>query len=111
MFEGLDLILKSLFSLLFMEKKSQQLEGKYHRTTTLGIGDDISVQNGALPSSMICLTGDTIRRIDIVSSCFEKKNNNCCETKFVKMPFVYYLQIYKSTSGYSAAWTSWHQCG
>ena len=41
----------------------------------------------------ICLTGDTIRRIDIVSRCFENINNNCCETKFVKMPFVYYLQI------------------
>ena len=44
----------------------------------------------------ICLTGNTIRRIDIESRCFENKNNNCCETKFVKMPFVYYyLQIYK----------------
>ena len=30
---------------------------------------------------------------DIVSRCFENKNNNCCETKFVKMTFVYYLQI------------------
>ena len=46
--------------------------------------------------SKICLTGDTNRRIDTVSRCFENKNNNCCETKFVKMPFVYYLQIYKS---------------
>ena len=43
---------------------------------------------------MICLTGDTISRINIVSRCFENKNNNCCETKFVKMPFVYYLQIH-----------------
>ena len=41
----------------------------------------------------ICLTGDTIRRIDIVSRCFENINNNCCETKFVKMPFVYYYKL------------------
>ena len=32
----------------------------------------------------ICLTGDTIRRIDIVSRCFENKNNNCCEAKLCK---------------------------
>ena len=32
----------------------------------------------------ICLTGDTIRRIDIVSRCFENKNNNCCEAKHCK---------------------------
>ena len=44
----------------------------------------------------ICLTGDTICRIDIVSRCFticqidivsrcfEIKNNNCCETKLQK---------------------------
>ena len=38
----------------------------------------------------ICLTGDTIRQIDIVSRCFEDKNNNFCETKLVKMLFVYY---------------------
>ena len=43
-------------------------------------------------NTKICLTGDTIRRIDIVSRCLENKNNNCCETKFVKMPFVNYLQ-------------------
>ena len=29
--------------------------------------------------------------------------------KFAKMQFVYYLQIYKSISCYSAAWTSWEQ--
>ena len=28
-----------------------------------------------------------------------------------KMLFIYYLQNYKSISGYSAAWTSWHQGG
>ena len=47
------------------------------------------------------VTGDTIRRIDIVSRCFENKNDNCCETKISKiskMPFVYYLQIYESIS-------------
>ena len=27
---------------------------------------------------------DTIRQIDIVSRCFENKNNNCCETKLCK---------------------------
>ena len=32
----------------------------------------------------ICLTGDAIRRIDIVSRCFENKNNNCCEIKLGK---------------------------
>ena len=32
----------------------------------------------------ICLTEDTICRIDIVSRCFENKNNNCCETKLCK---------------------------
>ena len=32
----------------------------------------------------ICLNGDTIRRIDIVSRCFENKNNNCYETKIFK---------------------------
>ena len=37
----------------------------------------------------ICLTEDKICQIDIVSRCFENKNNNCCEPKFVKMPFVY----------------------
>ena len=30
-----------------------------------------------LIQAKICLTGDTIRRIDIVSRCFENKNNNC----------------------------------
>ena len=58
----------------------------------------------------ICLTGNTIRRIDIVSRCLEKKHNNCCETKFIKMPFIYYLQN-KSISGYSSAWIFWHQGG
>ena len=27
------------------------------------------------------------------------------------MPFVYYLQINKSISGFSVAWASWHQGG
>ena len=56
--------------------------------------------------SKTCLIEDRIHRIDIVSRGFENKNNNFCETKFSKMPFVYYLQIYKSISGYSADWTS-----
>ena len=32
----------------------------------------------------LCLTRDTIHRIDIISRCFENKNNNCCETNFCK---------------------------
>ena len=32
----------------------------------------------------ICLTGDTIHWIDIVSECFENKNNNCCEINIYK---------------------------
>ena len=32
----------------------------------------------------ICLTGDTIRQIDIVSRYFENKYNNYCETKLFK---------------------------
>ena len=39
---------------------------------------------GSKTEAKICLTGDTIRRIDIVSRCFENKNNNCCETKLCK---------------------------
>ena len=53
--------------------------------------------------------GSQFVTLDIVSRCFENKNNNCCETKFfLKMPFVYY---YKSILGYSAAWMSWQQGG
>ena len=47
--------------------------------------------------SKICLTGDTIRRIDIVSKCFENKNNNCCETKFCKNA-ICLLPIHKFTN-------------
>ena len=39
---------------------------------------------GSKTEAKICLTRDTIHRIDIVSRCFENKNNNCCETKLCK---------------------------
>ena len=35
-----------------------------------------------------------------------KKTTIVVKQKFSKMPFLYYLQIYKSISGYSAAWIS-----
>ena len=46
--------------------------------------------------SKICLTGDTIRQIDIASRCFENKKKNCCETKFCKnaICLLFTLQIH-----------------
>ena len=39
----------------------------------------------------ISLIGDTIRQIDIISRCFEKKNNNCCEIKLCKNAICFLL--------------------
>ena len=60
--------------------------------------------------SKICLTRDTIRWINIVSRCFQNKNNNWCETKICKNA-ICLLCIYKSISGYSMAWTMGQQDG
>ena len=46
---------------------------------------------------------------DIVSRCFEKKTIIVEKQNLAKMPFVYYLQIYKSISDNTTAWTSWQQ--
>ena len=53
--------------------------------------------------AQICLTRDTIRRMDIVSRCFENKNNHCCETKNTNLTNPY--------SGHPIARTSQPQCG
>ena len=45
----------------------------------------------------------------IVSRCFENKTIIVEKQNLAKMPFVYYLQIYKSISDNSAAWMSWQQ--
>ena len=85
-----------------MEEFFQQ--GDKEREACLDISPMCDRFNATIEKSQVCCqkkraqktisSSDTFRRIDIVSRCFENKNNNCCEKKFVKMTFVYYLQIH-----------------
>ena len=36
-------------------------------------------------------------KFDIVSRCFENKNNDCCQTNFSKMPFFLFMNPYLAT--------------
>ena len=72
----------------------------------------------------ICLTRDTICRIDIVSRCFENKNNNCCEFFFCKNavgllftnPYLDTLQLGRPGIRVARSWIckvnnkKWHFC-
>ena len=57
----------------------------FHATSTKWLLKDVHfLVKKKYTKAKICLTGDTICRIDIVSRCFENKNKNCCETKHCK---------------------------
>ena len=50
---------------------------------------------GSKTEAKICLTGDTIRQIDIVSRCFENKNYTVVKRNFAKC---HLFIIYKFTN-------------